>query len=369
MLGRRTAGEMIIPLRDNATSYDTPYVTLGLILTCIVVFALQWLHPQGFMAAVNQWGEVPTRIIGGQPVPGTGVSSYWTMFTAMFMHADGWHIAGNMIALWLFGDNIEWLLGRVKFLLFYLACGLVSSGFTLLVGWESNLPGIGASGAIAGVMAAYLIFYPRAKITSIVWFGFSVYGLAAGNFLPHLRNISAVWFIGTWVLLQVALAVYLLGLGVFYNLGIYAHAAGAAAGALLVWPLVIPERRPKPTDHEVSDELTTILIGEEGDAGGNEPVYPTLAEEVAKLRESGGRRSTFEDTVAEGLIAHGDYASALKHAREMLEEACEIGDAFRESGYRELIREIEKKYNPPPERLKPRPSIIPEEKRRHYDPY
>jgi membrane associated rhomboid family serine protease len=337
---------IVIPLRDNATSYDTPYVTLGLIFTCIVVFALQWLHPQGFAASIAQWGEVPTRILNGENVPGTGISSSWTMLTAMFMHAGGAHIAGNMIALWLFGDNIEWLLGRFRFLVFYLACGLAASGFTVLAGWQSDQPGLGASGAIAGVMVAYLIFYPRAKITSLVWFGFSGYGLAAGSYLPHLRNISAVWFIGSWILLQAFFATALLGMSVFSNLGIYAHFAGAIAGAIIVWPLVIQARKPKPTDPEVCAELTTFLIGDEGDAGGNEPIFPTLGEEVARLKaEHPEAIPEFHDFTVEDLLGKDDVDGALKHAELMLLAATESGDSWRIHGYQALINRL----RPPPE--------------------
>ncbi len=359
---------MAIPLRDNARCGQEPIVTVCLIAVNLAVFGLMWLHPQGFEAAILQWGEVPTRIWGGQNVPGTNIPAWTTMFTAMFMHAGFWHIFGNMYALWLFGDNVEWLMGRTKFLFFYLMCGLASSAFCVIFGYESNMPGLGASGALAGVMSAYVIFYPRARITSLVWYDpFSIDHVATGEWGLHLRNISALWFIGSWVVLQLILSGVLLSLNVYYNLGIYAHAAGAVMGALLVWPLAIQERKPKPGDYEACDSLTSPIWGEEGPASEAEFEHPTIEQEAAKLHERTDSLRTFNDSIAEELIANGDYGGAYKHAKAMMEEAQEMGDSFREHGYREMLGELVEKYDPQPERLKPRPSIVPEEKRRRYE--
>ena len=359
---------MTLPLRDNARCGAEPIITVSLIIANMVVFGMMWMHPQGFMAAYEQWGEVPTRIMKGEMVPGTHIPAWTTMFTAMFMHANFGHIFGNMYALWLFGDNVEWLMGRARFLLFYIICGLAASACALFLGTQSDLPGLGASGAIAGVMAAYLLVYPRAKITSLVWFDpFSIDHMVTGVWGFRLRNISAVWFIGSWVVFQLALAWFLISAGVRMNLGIYAHAGGALMGALLVWPLAIQDRKPKPDDYEVCDDLTSPIWGDDGDAGGSEVIVPSLEDQVAKLQERTDRVRTFDDSIADELIAKGDYAGAHKHACMMIEEAREMGDQFREKGYRQLIQEIEEKYNPPPERLKPRESIIPEEKRRRYE--
>ncbi len=117
------------------------------------------------------------------------------MFTLMFMHANFWHIFGNMYALWLFGDNVEWLLGRFRNFIFYILCGLIASVVTVLLGYESNLPGLGAGGAILGGLAVYLIFYPRARITSLVWYDYFSFGhIYTGKLWPHIRNISAIWY-------------------------------------------------------------------------------------------------------------------------------------------------------------------------------
>src|SRR5687767_3984389 len=104
---------MIVPLRDNAPKGSEPLVTLGLIVACVVIYLLQLVFPGGFERSLEVWGEVPTRILAGENVPGTNLSAYWTWLTSMFMHGSAMHLIGNMIMLWLFGDNVEWLLGRV----------------------------------------------------------------------------------------------------------------------------------------------------------------------------------------------------------------------------------------------------------------
>jgi len=269
---------MVFPLRDNAPSYAVPVVNLLLILANIVVFLIQLFSPLGFEGFVDTWGEVPRRILAGENVPGTAIPAWVTLFTAMFMHADFWHIFGNMYALWLFGDNVEWLLGRAKYFIFYILCGLAASGVTVLLGSASDEPGIGASGAIAGVLAVYLIFYPRARITSLVWFGFFSLGhIFTGKWWPHLRNISAFWFIGSWILFQLLFSGIFISLHVNLNLGIYAHAGGALAGAVLVWLFVIRDRIPSADSPARSDELTMPIFGDEGPASEGE-VYEDVYE-------------------------------------------------------------------------------------------
>lgn len=334
---------MIIPLRDNAPSYTTPVVTLSLILVNFLVFGLQWLYPAGFAQSIMDWGEVPVRILAGQPIPGTNFSPAWTMLTSMFMHGGFLHIIFNMLALWLFGDNVEWLLGRAKYLLFYLACGLTASGFTIVFGYESEMPGVGASGAIAGVMAAYLIFYPRAKITSLVWFGFYSWGhLYTGRWEPHLRNISAFWFIGSWVLFELTYATIFMTKGVHVNLGTYAHAMGAVAGAVFVWPLLIRARVP-PRDASVrSAKLTTPLFGNDGDAPMEEyELSPEAMATLPDLRPKISNELPFRDHMLDRMLQRGDVAGALTHAREMLDIARKQRNAHRARGYEDAIRKLE----------------------------
>jgi membrane associated rhomboid family serine protease len=228
----------MFPLRDNAPKGAFPIVTVLLILVNVWVFYLQLTFPGGFEASLFTWGMRPKLILAGGNIPGTDISAWWTILTSMFMHGGLMHIIGNMMGLWLFGDNVEWLLGRVRFILFYLASGLIAGTVTMYLGSSSDLPGIGASGALAGVMAAYLIFYPTAKVTTLLFFG-----------IITIIDISALWYIGGWIAMQLFQAGALLANGVNINAGIYAHAAGAIAGAILVWPLLLRSRRPGAWDN------------------------------------------------------------------------------------------------------------------------
>jgi membrane associated rhomboid family serine protease len=335
-----------VPLRDNAPKGAEPVVTILLILACCIAFVIQLAYPGGFFQSILDWGEVPKRILAGESVPGTNISAYWTWLSNMFLHAGPLHLFGNMLMLWLVGDNVEWLMGRLRFVVFYLACGLASSLATTYIGAESELPGVGASGALAGVMAAYLIYYPRARITSVFWVNpLSFFHLATGDYGIVTRNISALWYIGSWVVLEIVLGSLLLGHGVQLNLGIYAHAAGAIAGALLCWPLVIQSRRPHPEDPVNTDELTLPFVGDEGDGGSGER-YVTLSEELARLKGSGSyvtvAAEPVDDWIADELEAKGDVRGALAHCREMLRIAQQREEHSRAAGYRARIAELER---------------------------
>lgn len=336
----------MFPLRDNAPADRDPLVNWIIIFLCVIVYFIQLAYPGGYQQSLEVWGEVPTRILAGEPVPGTLIPSWVTMFTAFFMHAGFMHLAGNMVMLWLVGDNIEWLMGRLRYLLFYLLCGTASSAVTVLLGYESYEPGMGASGAIAGVMTAYLIIYPRARITSLVWFPpLGVEHFATGKWGFLVRNISALWYVGGWLALQILLALVLIAGEVHINAGIYAHVAGAMAGALFLWPLLIRSRLPS-VDHEVlTAEISAPLWGEDGDAGDGRPEL--TPEEEAELRRQArlpgrmrGYQQEFRDYHADQLIEQGSLPQALAHCQEMLAIAQRQGEAHRISGYEALIEDI-----------------------------
>jgi membrane associated rhomboid family serine protease len=291
------------------------------------------------------WGEIPTRILSGGTIPGTSLPAWLSWISSMFMHGGLMHLLGNMVMLWLFGDNIEWLLGRFRFLLFYLACGIIANVATTYLGYESDLPGVGASGAIAGVMAAYLLIYPRARITSLLWISpFSWMHAATGTWGFTLRNISALWFIGSWVVLELVLSGLFIGLETHYNLGLYAHAAGALCGAGLVYLLMLRSRLPDE-DHPVRrDDFTVALVGDEGDGGGGTGL--TLSEEMRRLRAEGrgGRvlpEPQFCDHIADDLISRGETAAALQHCREMQAIARQREEWHRADGYDRLIASLQ----------------------------
>lgn len=164
---------------DNSARKTTPVVTYGLILLNILVFLLELGGGENF---ITNWSFVPSRFLADP------ASNIPTLFTSMFMHAGFMHLGGNMLYLWIFGDNVEDVLGKVKYLIFYLTCGIAATFAQLAFNANSNLPNLGASGAIAGVLGAYLLFFPGGKVTVLLG--------------RQLTQMSALVVIGFWFLLQ-----------------------------------------------------------------------------------------------------------------------------------------------------------------------
>ena len=165
---------MFIPIRDDAPTIRKPYLTV----TLIVINTLVFLYTQtqgfrGFEMTLVQFGYIPYEFVHSvELTPHLAASTYLTMFTSMFLHGGWMHLIGNMLFLWIFGNNIEDYFGPVKFLFFYLVAGLAAIGLYTLFGPSSDIPLVGASGAIAGIMGAYLVLHPRARITVLIIFFF-----------------------------------------------------------------------------------------------------------------------------------------------------------------------------------------------------
>ena len=187
----------MIPLRDNVPTRSTPFVTIGLIVACFLVWFWELGNP-GVDVHVFRDGFYPCSVHGPCHLPPGFHALPWYegVFTGMFMHASWEHILGNMLFLWIFGNNVEDALGRVRFLVWYLAAGLVATALqtavTLTAGGaqDASVPNIGASGAIAGVLGAYFVLLPRARVLTLIFF-----------FI--IREIPAVWFLGIWIVLQI----------------------------------------------------------------------------------------------------------------------------------------------------------------------
>jgi len=175
----------MFPIRDHNPSGRTPYVTYVLIGLNVLVF-LSYLglfnNPRALSMLFFDWGILPARISQGD--------GYETLLTSMFLHAGFMHLAGNMLFLWIFGDNLEDEMGHVGFLIFYLICGLGAGYVHVLSGSDSMVPTVGASGAIAGVMGGYLLLFPKAKVDILIIFiiFFRIFTIPAWILL-------AVWFI------------------------------------------------------------------------------------------------------------------------------------------------------------------------------
>jgi len=172
----------MIPISDSSRRpLHMPFMTILIILANAGVFFIELAGGDAF---VNQWSVIPAHIVAGR--------DYITIFTAMFMHAGWLHIIGNMVFLWAFGPQIEDLMGPIKFLIFYLLGGVVAMLAQVYIAPTSTVPNLGASGAIAAVMGAFLITYPRDRIRTIIFFGWFI----DAEFIP------AILLVGIWFLLQ-----------------------------------------------------------------------------------------------------------------------------------------------------------------------
>lgn len=186
----------MIPIRDDAPRYTTPYVTYLLLALNIIVFLFTWLSgPKEAQQIVNLYGMVPARTTAFlHGVPGANsLTAFVPILTAMFLHASWMHVIFNMWFLYIFGDNIEDYLGHFRYLLFYLLTGIGAAALHILMNPNSTVPSVGASGAIAGVMGAYFILYPSARVLTLVPFFFIFF-----VWLPAWVWLG-IWFLGQFL--------------------------------------------------------------------------------------------------------------------------------------------------------------------------
>ncbi|MGC6471441.1 MAG: rhomboid family intramembrane serine protease [Parvibaculales bacterium] len=210
------------PLRDENPTKGKPYITWLIVALCAMVFMWQLSLAEGGRAAILSYGVTPSALLGGEPLPHglERIPAVWTIVTSMFMHGGFMHFAGNMLYLWIFGDNVEDAVGtRGRYLALYLVCGTAAALAQSLVDPQSDIPMIGASGAIAGMLGAYLMLYPRANIQCLV--GFFIFF--------RVINVPAFLVLSVWIGLQ------------FLNLGqpdsgvaYVAHIGGFLAGMALI---------------------------------------------------------------------------------------------------------------------------------------
>lgn len=224
----------MIPLRDDNPSSSKPYVTYALIATCVVVFLWQFsLGGAGGQRAIYALGAIPIVLLGNAQLPPelAVVPPLATAFTSMFMHGGWMHLLGNMLYLWIFGDNVEDSMGRVRYVIFYLLCGIAAVLAQALPEPNSEVPMVGASGAISGVLGAYLMLFPHARVLVAIPFGFVV----------HTTRLPAGLVLALWFGLQLfSNAMSQSGGG---GVAFRAHIGGFVAGMLLV--LVFKRRNVK----------------------------------------------------------------------------------------------------------------------------
>jgi membrane associated rhomboid family serine protease len=191
----------VIPISDDNPVEHTSFMTWGLIALCVGVYVWELsLGEQAMDAALNVLGFTPAALNHSMPAPSLmiGIPAFATIFISMFLHGGLLHLGGNMLYLWIFGNNIEEAMGHIRFVLFYFACGIAAALGMALVDPTSQLPMVGASGAISGVLGAYMLLYPRARVHVIIPLGIIFYPLW----------IRAVWVVGVWFATQLAMAAY-----------------------------------------------------------------------------------------------------------------------------------------------------------------
>jgi len=219
--------EGMIPLRDDVPIRIAPTVTIALVALNVAVFlyelSLEGQTHGGLEKFIDSFAVVPRALLAPQP----NLRTWLTPFTSMFLHGGFLHIAGNMLYLWIFGNNVEDLLGHARYLVFYLFCGLVAMATHVASAPDSSVPMIGASGAISGVLGAYAVSYPTARIRTLIPLGF----IWTTVYLPALV-LLALWF--AMQILSGALQGSSGG-GVAW----WAHVGGFIAGAVLVKPFQV----------------------------------------------------------------------------------------------------------------------------------
>jgi len=223
----------MIPLRDEVPSRTFPLVTVMLIAANVMVFVYQLMLGPQLNRFFHQFAVIPTLYFhdvyftaGGAIRPVDAADLAVPLFTSMFLHGGWLHLLGNMLYLWIFGDNVEDRMGHGRFVAFYILCGLVASAAHIWANPASRVPSVGASGAIAGVLSAYVLLYPRARVVVLlpIWFFLSLY------------RVPAILFLGFWFVQQFFLGMLSLNVASAQTGGVawWAHIGGFVAGLALV---------------------------------------------------------------------------------------------------------------------------------------
>jgi membrane associated rhomboid family serine protease len=236
----------VFPLRDNIPTDRFPLVTVAFIAANVLIYVLlqdgRLGLPQGLAGdwPAATYGAIPCELVGASPcdtVPG-GPSPVVTLFTSMFMHGSILHLGGNMLFLWIFGNNVEDRMGPLKFIGFYVLGGVVAVAAQTIINSDSTTPTIGASGAVAAVLGGYLLLFPRARVVTFVFI----------IFFFTILELPAIIFLGIWIVQQALFAYFDLlqptseGGGVAY----FAHIGGFVFGLLTVRALASRPKEPRP---------------------------------------------------------------------------------------------------------------------------
>jgi membrane associated rhomboid family serine protease len=224
---------MMLPIGDERVhGGPAPLVTYGLIALNVLAFLIELMQPSeaALQSFIQAWGVVPREYSVARDLPPTIPLPFWsTLLTSMFLHGGWMHLCGNMLYLWIFGDNLEKVMGGVRFLIFYLACGLAASLAHIFFGSGSSIPAVGASGAISGVLGGYLLLFPRNTVRVLTRGG--------------VTHVPAIVVLGFWIVIQMINGIGSMAAtsetgGVAYM----AHIGGFVAGLVLVKLMASPRQ-------------------------------------------------------------------------------------------------------------------------------
>jgi rhomboid family protein len=213
----------VIPLRDDNPSTIQPFVSWVLFGLLVLTYLWQLSLGSGVQNAVYSFGVIPSVLLGTAYLPPelAQIPAWATVVTSMFLHGSFWHLGGNLLYLWIFADNVEDSMGHTRFLIFYLLCGTAAAFAQALPDPASNIPMIGASGAISGVLGAYLVLFPHARVLVLIPLGV----------WTQLVRMPAAAVLGIWFLIQLVSSAFAEGGG---GVAFGAHVGGFVAGVVLI---------------------------------------------------------------------------------------------------------------------------------------
>ncbi len=214
----------MIPLRDTNPSRTLPVVTYCLIVINVIVFLIEILHGRGMGKVIMAYGLIPYSMTYDLKVMDVGAGTFFPLLTSMFLHGGWLHLIGNMLFLYIFGDNVEDRFGHIKYFFFYIIAGVAAALTQVFIFPQSEVPMVGASGAIAGVLGSYVFMFPKARITTLIPI----------IFFFQIVELPAFLFLGIWFLMQIFSGVYSLGIGADAGgVAWWAHIGGFMVGVLL----------------------------------------------------------------------------------------------------------------------------------------
>jgi len=222
----------MIPFKDDNPTTRFPFVTISLIVVNTLIFLIQTFYPSDPRRIAFAYGAIPHFLLTMKTVQ--PIHPVLTVFSSMFMHGGLIHLGTNMLYLWIFGNNIEDKLGYARFIIFYLLCGVVAAYSHAVTNPSSMIPMIGASGAIAGILGAYLLLFPRARVHTIIFLGFFI----------QIVRLPAVLVIGFWILIQFVSGLMDNAAATQGGVAWFAHIGGFVAGVLMI-RFFLPARRKK----------------------------------------------------------------------------------------------------------------------------